>query len=27
VPPEQEDGARRVALNCPERAVELTGGT
>jgi ferredoxin len=27
VPPEKEDDARRVALNCPEHAIELTQGT
>ena len=27
VPPENDDDARRVALNCPERAIELTQGT
>ena len=26
VPPGQEDDARRAALNCPERAVELLEG-
>jgi hypothetical protein len=24
VPPEMEDDVRRVALNCPEHAIELT---
>ena len=27
VPPEELDDARRVALNCPEHAIELTQGT
>ena len=26
VPPEEQDEARRAVLNCPERAIELTGG-
>jgi ferredoxin len=27
VPPGQEHDARRAALNCPERAIELLEGT